>query len=529
MKEFTNKVLFTLIVLLFFITPKISFAQEYSKYWVFLADKDGVEFDPYTYFDNKAIERRVKLGIPLNDISDYPLKSSYVEEIGLLVDSIAQQSRWFNALAVFVDQNQLQKLSELDFVEKLQPIVMYPRLSEYTDAYTELAKKDVDFLRKQIGRMEGQLFHEKGIHGKGIRIAVFDAGFSKVNTHPAFEHMRKNNQIIKTWDFTKNKEKVYGAHSHGRMVLSCIGGRMGEHAIGLATDAEYLLARTEVSSEPFSEEENWLAAVEWADKNGAYIINSSLGYTYHRYFNDQMDGKTSLVARAANMAARKGILVVNSAGNSGSDSWYYVGTPADADSVLSVGGISPTSGLHINFSSYGPTSDNRPKPNVTAFGSALVAKRKGLGFAQGTSFSSPLVAGFAACAWQTDRSLSNMDLFESIEKSADLYPYFDYAHGYGVPQATYFLEKSEEAEPSFEFVITNDNLIVKIKEGALPKSSYDQNRLFYNIKKPDGSLKKYAVIAVYQSEVMNIKLTDLEPGSSINVFYQNYFQSFESN
>ncbi len=159
-----------------------------------------------------------------------------------------------------------------------------------------------------------------------------------------------------------------------------------------------------------------------------------------------MNGKKSLVARAANMAASKGMLVVNAAGNDGETKWKHLGTPADADSVLSVGGISPESDYHFSFSSYGPTADKRLKPNVCAYGAVMESGKKGLTTTYGTSFASPLVAGFAACAWQTNRRLNNMELFKEIEKSADLYPYFDYAHGYGVPQAGYFINRQKYNE-----------------------------------------------------------------------------------
>jgi serine protease AprX len=248
-------------------------------------------------------------------------------------------------------------------------------------------------------------------------------------------------------------------------VLSCVAGRIEGIQIGLAIDAEFLLARTETWTEFFSEEEQWLAAAEWADKNGAHIINSSLGYTYHRYFPEQMNGKKSLVSRAANMAARKGILVVNSAGNEGDGKWKIIGTPADADSVLSIGGISPWTGFHTGFSSFGPTSDKRMKPNVTAYGHVIGAGPGGLSQTQGTSFSGPLTAGFAACAKQARPNMTNMQLFKEIEKSADLYPYFDYAHGYGVPQASYFFRKNtmeEKPERLVEIEDANGKLNIKI-------------------------------------------------------------------
>ena len=160
------------------------------------------------------------------------------------------------------------------------------------------------------------------------------------------------------------------------------------------------MARTErVAVENETEEVLWLMAMEWADANGADIINTSLGYASEEYFNYQMDGKTSIIARAANMAAKKGILVLVSAGNSGDSDWKYIATPADADSVLTIGAIT-SSGIHRSFSSFGPTADFRMKPNVVAYGDVMGASKKGISKTQGTSFSCPLVAGYAACVWQ---------------------------------------------------------------------------------------------------------------------------------
>ena len=164
---------------------------------------------------------------------------------------------------------------------------------------------------------------------------------------------------------------------HGTMVLSCIAGiKMGKDGIGYRS--RFLLARTEINTEPAKEEVWWMQAVEWADKNGANVINSSLGYGKSRYYVEDMDGKQSLVSKAANMAAAKGMLVCNAMGNEGSDkAWRTLITPADADSVISVGGLNPATDKRIYFSSFGPTADGRLKPNVVAFGTADVAKPRG--------------------------------------------------------------------------------------------------------------------------------------------------------
>ncbi|MFH0865174.1 MAG: S8 family serine peptidase, partial [Bacteroidota bacterium] len=287
--------------LLFFLLTSGSFCQK-GKYWVFLKDKKNVSFDPYSYFDQKTIAKRIANNIPLIDSTDFPLNENYLDAVTARVDSVSHCSRWFNAMAVYATPEEIEDVKSFAFVSSVEPMLMECYVSEIknSDWDTTMDTEQMEVLEKQIKTMGGDLFEKAGIDGKGIRIAIFDGGFPTVDTSPVFEHIRKDGRIIKTWDFVRNKESVYAYVSHGTSVMSCIAGIVNGKKIGLATGAEFLLARTEVRSEPFSEEENWLAAVEWADKNGADIINSSLGYTYHRYFPDQMDGKKSLVARAGN-------------------------------------------------------------------------------------------------------------------------------------------------------------------------------------------------------------------------------------
>ncbi len=476
-----KKILFTLALTLFFCS-----ANAQSCYWVFLTDKDGTTFDPYSYFDAKAIERYQRSHADLYDISNYPLNSSYVSQIDAMATEEVGQSRWFNAVAVMATDDQIAQIERLPFVQKIDLIASEMQIAEYTESQklssqetthrnTALHNQNAELtITDQLLRMQGDQFIAKGIDGTGIRIAVFDGGFHAVNTHQAFKHLRDNGRIIATWDFTKKKDNVYDNHTHGTMVLSCIAGKLGNKQMGLATGASFLLAKTEVDPEPFKEEVWWAQAVEWADKNGADIINSSLGYGRDRHYTWEMDAR-SYVAKAANMAARKGMLVCNSAGNEGGDSdWKCIITPGDADDILTVGGINPSlkSYNHIYFSSYGPTADGRLKPNVCNFGYCEVAdphNDQETDFAYGTSFSSPLTAGFCACAWQTmrDKGLTALQMKSLIEKSADLYPYYDYAFGYGVPQASYFLDESKRSiEPAatFDFEERGDYLLIHPKK-----------------------------------------------------------------
>ncbi len=456
-KQFTMRKLFFLIVVL----GMAAGIQAQECYWVMLSDKQGTTFDPYAYFDSKAIARYQQCGADLYDVSNYPLNSGYVRQVGALATETVGESRWFNAIAVTATPEQVARIERLPFVKEVRRIGGDMQMAgavreDDVAADDQPASAQNPMLTEQLVRMQGEMFRQAGIDGKGIRIAVFDGGFPHVNTHAAFKHLRDNGQILKTWNFCNRKEDVYGWSTHGTMVLSCIAGILNGRQLGLATGAEFLLARTEINTEPFKEEVWWMQAVEWADKNGADIISSSLGYGTERHYTYEMDGR-SYVAHAANMAARKGMLVLCSAGNEGDDDkWKTIVTPSDADSAICVGGIvnNLKAYRHISFSSYGPSADGRLKPNVCAFGHAVVAKPgndTASTMASGTSFSCPLTAGFAACAWQTHRQLTAMQMKAEIEHSGDLYPYSDYAFGYGVPQASYFVGKREPVKPTFRF------------------------------------------------------------------------------
>ena len=521
---------YTTLLLIFLIISFGNKAFAQDSYWIFFTDKKDVQFNPYEYFDAKAIARRIKNEVPINDPTDWPLNETYVKTVGNMVDSTTGQTRWFNALAVSATTEQINQIQKLSFVNKVESMVHFANI-----ASTKGCDRRIEYMNqrhRQLDILGYKDFEDAGLNGKGVRIAIFDGGFPGVDTSPAFEAIRNENRLIDTWDFTKDREFVFYSIAHGTEVMSNIGGQIinSDDTIryGLATEAEFLLAKTEINREPYSEEKNWLMAVEWADKKGADIINSSLGYTKDRYFRADMDGKTSLVTRAGNMAARKGMLVVNAIGNDGDSRWSIMGAPADADSVLTVGGINPTTGYHISFSSYGPTADGRMKPNVCAFGSTIVADPDGYNInVQGTSFASPLIAGFAACALQANPDMKAMDLFHLIEKSAHLYPYFDYAHGYGIPQAKYVITKKKEAvqktfEASYKSRSGLDYLNIKIND--LKVNNIAENDLMYiRYMNANGSIDSYRVVRVSQNTFALRIYGDLS-WSIISIFYKGYIQ-----
>jgi subtilisin family serine protease len=368
--------------------------------------------------------------------------------------------------------------------------------------------KEGDKLReKQIGYLQGDEFATHGITGKGIRIAILDGGFPGVNTHPALKHLIDRKQIVGTWNFVKNREDVYSGVTHGTAVLGCIAGILDGKPLGLAPDAEFLLALTEKSGEPRIEELNWAKAVDWAIKNGANIIQSSLGYTYQRYFTTDLDGRHSIAAQAAARAARKGILIINCNGNEGLTKWKTLATPADADSILSVGAIDPETGLASAFSSIGPTADKRIKPNVCAPGKVLTINSKGgTRIMAGTSFSAPLITGFAACTWQIHRSLSAQEIIALIEKSGHLYPYYDYSHGYGIPQASRVINPGAKSGPGLvSLAADSKNFRLFLREGikGLP-SNMPAQYLYYHISDSSGFLLRYGVYRVHPGDSLRI-------------------------
>ncbi|UOQ51479.1 S8 family serine peptidase [Hymenobacter cellulosivorans] len=565
-----------------------------ARYWVRLRHKAGVQFAPATYFSPAAQARRQRQHLPACDSSDFPVRPDFVRQITATVDSVTLVSRWFNAVACRATPQQVARLRQLPGVlsvekwEAQTPLVASTKNAAERGSMS-ISADDQQLARRQTASLGGAAFQRAGLGGQGLRIAIFDVGFLGAAQHPAFQRLLAEKRVVATHDFVKNRPNVFVSGTHGTEVLSCIAGLLPDGTpLGLAPQAEFLLARTErLNREIYAEEEAWLAAAEWADRNGADIINSSLGYTDRRYFPEQMNGRTSLVARAAELAVRKGILVVNAAGNDGDDpDWHRIGTPADADSVLAVGGLDPDTYLHIDFSSYGPSADRRLKPNVIAFGTVLAAAPGGYLRTQGTSFSSPLMAGFAACAWQQNRNLTVMQLFEQLQRCADLYPYFDYAHGYGLPQAAAFLRPAASAaslRPSVDFVRQDSVLAVLIRPeaavipaqvlplyadsvtigtvlrpGAGPAPGREElapplnkpggkrpaqsqlpsdadpvlvplvrpGYLYWHVADDRGVLRSYEVREVTQRAVLQIPLRTLRPGDTVRVCYRGITQSY---
>lgn len=301
----------------------------------------------------------------------------------------------------------------------------------------------------QIHIHHGEYLHDQGFRGQGIRIAIIDDGFSGYLSNPVFDSLRSDGRVLGSWDFVNNKESVNEEDIHGAYCLSIMAANRPGIMVGSAPGASFWLFKTEdVNSEYPVEEQNWAAAAEFADSVGADMITTSLGYIHfddpsfdHSYA--QRDGHTAISTRAANFAVGKGMIVLASADNSGSDTadTKYVGCPGDADSVLTVGGTD-IEGRVSGFSSWGPNASGRIKPDVVSVGvGTVIASANGEPVTgNGTSFSTPNLAGLVACLWEAFPEFSNHAILDAIRESSSNYFNPDEHYGYGLPD----LQKASE-------------------------------------------------------------------------------------
>ena len=432
---------------LLILIPLFSFSQDSLsvKLWIAFKDKGSYtinDFTPTELLSPRAIERRAKQNISLH-YSDLPISTDYLLTLEDLGFKILNKSKWFNGVTASFYGSNVDTLLTLDFIKEVDSLQLFIDLSDLrkTQKFDDIIfENNYGQSSNQIEMLSGDNLHEQGYQGQGMHIAVLDAGFRKTDEIDAFNHLFANNQILGTWDYVDGESSVYEDNYHGTSVLSTMAGYLENEFLGTAPKASYWLLRTEdVSSETLIEEYNWAVAAEFADSAGVDIINSSLGYTTfdivsqdHSYAD--MDGKITVISRAATIASRKGMIVCNSAGNSGNNSWYYIGAPADADSILSVGSVN-ADGLSSSFSSYGPSSDGRVKPTVSAQGgnTTVITSSNAIATSNGTSFSSPIIAGMTACLWQAHYQKSNIQIMEAIKQSAHLYQTPNNQIGFGIP------------------------------------------------------------------------------------------------
>lgn len=431
-----------------------SLSAQSGYYWVQFADKAG---SPYTleqadqFLSAEALERRSRHGQEIEE-ADLPLSVPYLRSVQQTGARIWLQSRWLNGVTVVAEPGTIAQIAAMTFVDTTYftgPADMNgngPAARPVPDWHNAPSLEYDTSFSIYYGRgypalaiLRGDTLHQMGYRGRGVRVAVLDGGFPSVN-QGEFLGWPSDDIAPAAVDLVEQDGFGYDASSHGSTVLSTMAARHPFLLIGTAPEASYLCIKTENTiGEHRQEEINWAVGLELADSLGADVVNSSLGYTTFdleemNYTIANLDGRTSPASRAADLAYARGMIVVNSAGNSGSSSWRRIGIPADAAGVLAVGAID-NRGQRASFSSFGPSADNRIKPDVVAPGvgiPAISSSGQGIIPANGTSLAAPLVTGLVACLWQAFPDRTNREIMEAIRQGANRSAEPDEEFGYGL-------------------------------------------------------------------------------------------------
>ena len=416
-----------------------------------LKDKQGTPYSiehPGRWLTHKSVERRKRQGFSV-DSTDLPVSNKYLRQIEKVSPkaTIIGTSRWNNTVLVHANDTTIfSSIAALPFIVKVE------RVWESPDSIPKMVKQDFhdsfnawDSIKgtpyghgkDQIEMVNGQRLHNIGMKGKGITIAVLDGGFQNADKIPAMQHVN----IVGTKDFVyPNSPFFYQETDHGTKVLSAMGANEPEVLVGTAPEARYWLLRCEdQQTEQPVEEDYWVMAAEFADSVGVDIINSSLGYNDYDgdsayYHQRDLDGQTAFISHTASILAKKGIILVNSAGNSGMGPWKKIAFPADANDILTVGALNAEK-KNAPFSGVGPTQDGRVKPDVMALGSpaSLISGRGTVIRDMGTSFSTPIITGLVACLWQALPNKTALEIIELVRRTSSSYEKPDNIYGYGIP------------------------------------------------------------------------------------------------
>ena len=413
------------------------------KYRISLKDKAATDYSlqkPEMYLSKKSIERRKRQGLEI-DSTDLPVCKKYVDAIRKKGVHVLVTGKWDNFVTVSCNDSMLiAEIAGLPFVRSTERVWrgVAKRASERDSLINKPLRTDSLYgpAITQIKMSHADRLHEAGFKGQGMTIAVIDAGFHNVDKIEAM----KNINILGTRDFVNPEADIYAESSHGMSVLSCMAMNQPNVMIGTAPEASYWLLRSEDEySENLVEQDYWAAAIEFADSVGVDLVNTSLGYysfddPAKNYRYRDLYGHYALMSREAAKAADKGIVVVCSAGNSGSGSWKKITPPGDAENVITVGAVNKY-GVLAPFSSVGNTADGRVKPDVVAvgLGSDVMGTDGNLRHANGTSFSSPIMCGMVACLWQACPELTAKEIIELVRRSGDRAVFPDNIYGYGIP------------------------------------------------------------------------------------------------
>lgn len=525
---------------------------QYSKIIVQFTDKQQTPFttnNPQAYLSQKAIDRRTKQNIVI-DSTDFPVNPGYIQQVlqqGAV--NYLSQSKWLNQILIqSSDAQAIAAISALPFVKSAAPVALQPNrnterlfnrtiekisplpLLPVVNGANETEDLQYGASAAQVSIHNGGFLHNKGFTGQGITIALLDAGFYHYQTLSAFDSIRNNGQVLGVKDFVDFDNSVDEDDTHGMYCLSTIAANKPGVMVGTAPHASFWLLRSENNfSEYPIEEHNWVAAAEFADSAGADMISSSLGYYWfedaqfnHSYADFYQNSTT--VSKGAAMAAHKGMIVTNSAGNEGNNSWKYLIFPADADSVCSVGAVN-TSGVIASFSSYGYTG--KVKPNIVSVGSGttIFGVNDLPATGSGTSFSNPNINGLIACLWQAFPAMNNMAILDAVYKSADKYTNPDNRYGYGLPDMkkayTILKEQKNIALYGTDWLFATPNpfssriniKFIARKEGSVTISLLDAG----------GNAVRSFVMSAEEQEIYDTAFTDVAslPGGDYFVQYSD--------
>jgi len=493
--------IYGLFILFLFISQSFVHAQVTSYYfYVQFTDKNNTPYSlssPSEFLSDRAITRRTSFGLTC-DSTDLPVNPAYIQQIRNLGIPVHNRSKWMNGVTVLLPDssimNQVRILPFVKFVEytgKLVGPVLSPKKQ-----YPVKNAFNYGIAAGQINQLNGTGLHNEGYRGKGIQIGVIDAGFMNVNINPAFDSLRLQGRLLGIKDIINPNSNIYAEDSHGAMVLSTMTGNLPGQFLGTAPDASYWLIRTEYAPTEYKVETDfWCSGIEFADSAGVDMATSSLGYST---FDDSsmnftyasMNGKVSRASLAANLASKKGIVVLVAAGNEGNTGWHYISSPSDADGIVTVGAVN-SAGTPSDFSSFGPSADGRVKPEVCATGttSALINTAGTPSTGNGTSFATPIMAGMLACLLQKYKAIDAMvdvpTLLNSVFKSGSLYSNPTSQMGYGIPD---FL-KAEQNLKIFDSIrmIEKDNFTI----------GYNPVFNTLNIRFTNGRLLPDTIVRVY--------------------------------
>ncbi|TXD59539.1 S8 family serine peptidase [Polaribacter sp. IC066] len=443
-------------LIFFLITLTFSSFSQTEDAWFFLKDKPKAAFflvNPASMLSQRSLDRRTRQQISLDE-KDVPVDTDYLKDIKSIPNLIVLgKSKWLNAVHIqatkividdvlqnyfFIERVEYANKSLNSAVKSTKKKIKQNHKHKFSGSSTAIIYGNTE---NQVKMLKADFLHQEGFTGDEMHIAIIDAGFPNVNTLAAFQKIRDNNQILGGYNFADRNTNYYARNSHGTHVLSTIAGNIDSEFVGTAPNAKFYLFISEIAeTETVLEETLWVEAAERADSLGVDIINTSLGYTTfdnpnHSYSYADMDGKTTFISRGAEIGASRGMILVNAAGNSGNDSWRYIGAPADAQSVFSIGAVNAAQKI-ASFSSFGPTADSRIKPDVLAQGqgTAIIDFSSGnSSTSNGTSFSSPVMAGVIACLWQAFPNKTNFEIMDLIRGASNLFLNPTDQEGYGVP------------------------------------------------------------------------------------------------